>query len=131
MSESVQGSIVTDTDRVALHAALDEAFGYRGDVTVVTNDGRRIVGYIFDIRSGKALAESFVRVLTASSDERVVVRYDEIQSLEFTGRDTAAGLLVEILRQERAGRIGSSDMRRRSWPASLLASTPIMVSDGE
>jgi len=91
MSESVQGSIVTDTDRVALHAALDEAFGYRGDVTVVTNDGRRIVGYIFDIRSGKALAESFVRVLTASSDERVVVRYDEIQSLEFTGRDTAAG----------------------------------------
>lgn len=91
MSESVQGSIVTDADRVALHAALDEAFGYRGDVTVVTNDGRRIVGYIFDIRSGKALAESFVRVLTALNDERVVVRYDEIQSLEFTGRDTAAG----------------------------------------
>lgn len=86
-----QGSLINHTDVAALQGALDEAFGYRGDVTIITKDARRIEGYIFDLRSGKSFEESCVRILTGTSDERVVVRYNEIQSLEFSGRDTAAG----------------------------------------
>ena len=91
MSNFSQGSIFTGADIASLQAALDEAFGYRGDVTIHTKDGRRIEDYIFDIRSGKSLDDSFVRILTGTSDERVVIRYGEIESLEFSGRDTAAG----------------------------------------
>lgn len=91
MSGFAQGSFVTDADLAALQAALDEAFGYRGDITIVTKSGRRIEGYIFDIRSGKTLDESCVRILTGSNDDRIVVQYSEIESLEFSGRDTAAG----------------------------------------
>ena len=91
VSNLSQGSLVTHADVLALQAGLDEAFGYRGDVTIITKDARRIEGYIFDLRSGKTLEDSFVRVLTGTSDERIVVRYNEIESLEFSGRDTAAG----------------------------------------
>ena len=91
VSNLTQGSLVTHADVAALQAALDEAFGYRGDVTIITKDARRIEGYIFDLRSGKTLEDSFVRILTGTSDDRIVVRYNEIQSLEFSGRDTAAG----------------------------------------
>ena len=91
VSNLTQGSLVTHADVAALQAGLDEAFGYRGDVTIITKDARRIEGYIFDLRSGKTLEDSFVRILTGTSDDRIVVRYNEIQSLEFSGRDTAAG----------------------------------------
>ena len=91
VSNLTQGSLVTHADVAALQAGLDEAFGYRGDVTIITKDARRIEGYIFDLRSGKTLEDSFVRILTGTSDDRIVVRYNEIESLEFSGRDTAAG----------------------------------------
>ena len=70
-------------------AALDQAFDYRGDVTITTTDGRVIEGYIFDRRND--VPEPFVRVLPKDSNDRVKVKYHEIARLEFTGRDTAAG----------------------------------------
>ena len=91
VSNLTQGSLVTHADVAALQTGLDEAFGYRGDVTIITKDARRIEGYIFDLRSGKTFEDSFVRLLTGTSDDRIVVRYNEIESLEFSGRDTAAG----------------------------------------
>ena len=91
VSNLTQGSLVTHADVAALQAGLDEAFGYRGDVTIITKDARRIEGYIFDLRSGKTFEDSIVRLLTGTSDDRIVVRYNEIESLEFSGRDTAAG----------------------------------------
>ncbi len=91
MTDLAQGSKVTAEDADALRAALTEAFGYRGDVTISTIDGRRVEGYIFDQRDAESLESSFVRILTATSDERLVVKYSEIASLEFSGRNTAAG----------------------------------------
>ncbi len=87
----VQGATVNSQDGAALKAALTEAFGYRGDVTICTKDGRRIEGYIFDIREGESLESSCVRILTAANDDRHVITYSEIDSLDFSGRDTAAG----------------------------------------
>ncbi|MSR69833.1 MAG: hypothetical protein EXS17_05755 [Phycisphaerales bacterium] len=87
----LQGHSVTADDAQALKSALNEAFGYRGDVTISTKDGRRIDGYVFDIREGESLESSWVRVLTATSEDRLVVKYSDIESLAFSGRDTAAG----------------------------------------
>jgi len=74
-----------------LFHALEEAFDYRGDVSITRKDGSRIEGYIFDRRKGATLASSVVRMIPQNSLEKISVRYSEIAALAFTGRDTAAG----------------------------------------
>src|SRR6516162_3705488 len=74
-----------------LRAALEEAFDYRGDVTITRKDGSRVEGYVFDRRSGPTLAESLVRLIPQNSTEKISIAYSDIAALAFTGRDTAAG----------------------------------------
>ena len=74
-----------------LRAALEEAFDYRGDVTITRKDGSRVEGYVFDRRSGATLAESVVRVIPQDCSGKVAIPYSDIAGLAFTGRDTAAG----------------------------------------
>ena len=74
-----------------LRAALEEAFDYRGDVTITRKDGSRVEGYVFDRRSGATLAESVVRVIPQDGSGKVAIPYSNIAGLAFTGRDTAAG----------------------------------------
>ena len=71
--------------------AFDEAFDYRGDVTLTLVDGSRVECFVFDRRPGPSLAESFVRVMVAADGARRSIPYDRIVRLEFTGKDTAAG----------------------------------------
>src|SRR5215471_12984784 len=80
--------IASETD---LRTALEEAFDYRGDVTITRRDGTRVEGYVFDRRSGATLAESVVRVIPQNGSGKVSISYSEIAGLAFTGRDTAAG----------------------------------------
>lgn len=70
-------------------AFLEQAFDYRGDVTLGLTDGRTIEGYLFDRR--KDGADSSIRIWLKDSDDKATVRYDEIARLSFTGRDTAEG----------------------------------------
>lgn len=90
-SGSLQGLVATRDDERALLAALEQAFDYRGDVTLTLTDGTSVFGYVFDRRRGVGLSASSVRLLTPESNERVVVPFDRIARVEFTGRDTAAG----------------------------------------
>ena len=80
--------LATDDD---VRNALEEAFDYRGDVTITLRDGTRVEGYIFDRRKGSTLASSVVRMIPQNSAKKVSVPYSEIAALAFTGRDTAAG----------------------------------------
>lgn len=88
---TLQGLVVTREDEQSLLAALENAFDYRGDVALVLTDGDRIEGYIFDRVTGATLGESYVRLLAANSDEKVLVAYSNIDQVDFCGRDTAAG----------------------------------------
>lgn len=74
-----------------LRAALEQAFDYRGDVTLTLKSGERIEAYIFNRESGATLAESRVHYFTAKDPERHQVSYADIARLEFTGKDRAAG----------------------------------------
>ena len=74
-----------------LRAALDEAFDYRGDITLTLKDGRKIEGYVFDRRAGADLGSSRIRILPAGSKEKLSIAYSEIAALAFSGRDPAAG----------------------------------------
>ena len=88
---SLQGLVASREDEKALLGALEEAFDYRGDITLTLTDGAVVKGYIFDRRTGDSLHDSQLRLLPEASDEKVTVRYDMIDRIEFTGRDTAAG----------------------------------------
>ena len=74
-----------------LRTALEEAFDYRGDVTITRKDGSSVEGYVFDRRSGATLAESVVRVIPQNTREKIAIPYSDIAALAFSGRDTAAG----------------------------------------
>ena len=74
-----------------LRSALEEAFDYRGDVTITRKDGTVVAGYVFDRRRGATLAESVVRLIPQNSSQKIAISYSEIAALAFTGRDTAAG----------------------------------------
>ena len=87
--ETLEGAIPHLATLEERCAAMDQAFDYRGDVTIHTTDGRVIEGFIFDRRGN--IPEPYVRVMPKESDQRVNVLYKDIARLVFSGRDTAAG----------------------------------------
>jgi hypothetical protein len=74
-----------------LRQALEQAFGYRGDVLITRKDGSKVEGYVFDRRTGRTLADSAVRVLPKDGGAKLSISYADIGGLAFTGRDMAAG----------------------------------------
>jgi len=93
--EQLEGWIPSLATDAEIHAALEKAFDYRGDVTITLKDGRTVSGYIFDRRSGSTLASSTVRIIPATERTRLSISYSDIAALAFTGRDTAAGKSFE------------------------------------
>src|SRR5215468_11253047 len=89
--EKLEGWIPELASDEEIRAALEKAFDYRGDVTIIRKDGSKVEGYIFDRRTGKSLADSSVRLFPKDSNQKVSVQYSEIAALAFSGRDTAAG----------------------------------------
>lgn len=95
---SLEGLAVTSDDRAALLRALEQAFDYRGDVTITRTTaagGGSFTGYIFDRRSADTLEASRVRLLPPDSDHPVTIAYSDIAKVAFTGKDTAHGRTFE------------------------------------
>ncbi len=89
---SVTGVVVDDSDPVLLSEAIEQAFGYRGDVTVVCRSGTEpIVGYLYDRVVRPTLAESKLRIMPADGSPRLTIAYDDVAEVRFSGRYTAAG----------------------------------------
>jgi hypothetical protein len=95
--ENLQGRIPQLATEADVRAVIEKAFDYRGDVTITRKDkdGSQITGYLFDRRIGPTLANSVVRLMLATSNERPAIPYSEIAAIAFTGRDTAAGKSYE------------------------------------
>ena len=93
--EKLEGWIPELATEEEIRGALEKAFDYRGDVTLTKKDGTKIEGYLFDRRSGKTLADSYVRVLPKTENRRLSISFADIAALAFTGRDTAAGISFE------------------------------------
>jgi hypothetical protein len=89
--EILEGWIPALATEEETREALEQAFDYRGDVTITLKTGVRIEGYIFDRRPAPALHRAVVRIMPKDTSERVSIPYSEIAGLAFTGRDTAAG----------------------------------------
>jgi hypothetical protein len=89
--EKLEGWVPALASEEETRKALEKAFDYRGDVTITGKDGTTVEGYLFDRKTGPTLADSLVRVLPKTSNQRVMIPYSDIAALAFTGRDTAAG----------------------------------------
>lgn len=89
--DTMQGWVPTLAAENDLRAALEQAFDYRGDITITLKSGETVVGYVFDRRPGKSLTESYVRVLLQENQQKRDIAYSDIAALAFTGRDPAAG----------------------------------------
>jgi len=72
---------------------IEKAFDYRGDITLQLKNKTSVVGYVFnrEHKGSKRCAEPFLEIMPGTTTEKVLVKYSEISSIEFTGEDTAAG----------------------------------------
>ncbi len=93
--EQLEGWIPALATESEVREALEKAFDYRGDITVTLKDGREVVGYLFDRRTGPTLETSSIRIVPANAKTRITVSYADVAALAFTGRDTAAGKTFE------------------------------------
>jgi hypothetical protein len=89
--QAVEGWVPELATEDEIRSALEQAFDYRGDVTITRKDGTQIEGYIFDRIAGATLDASFVRLLPNDSNQRTKIAYADIAALAFSGRDPAAG----------------------------------------
>jgi hypothetical protein len=73
----------------SLAEVVERAFDYRGDVTIVRTDGSELVGYLFN--RDRDVPEPFVQIFDHAGGGPHRIRYADIRTIRFTGKDTAAG----------------------------------------
>ena len=97
--ENLEGWVPTLGSDAEVLAALEKAFDYRGDVTITRKDGSVVEGYLYDRFSGPTLEVSKVRLIPTpkpgAPTVRMSISYSDVATLQFTGRDTAAGKRFE------------------------------------
>jgi hypothetical protein len=89
--EKLEGSVPSLANEEEVRNALEQAFDYRGDVSITRKDGATVEGYVFDRSSGSGLSDSFVRLLPKDGSPKIKISYSAIAALAFSGRDMAAG----------------------------------------
>jgi hypothetical protein len=86
---SLEGWDPGPLDAATLAEVIEQAFDYRGDVTVALDDGRQLEGYLFN--RNRDAAEPFVQMFERGQSDVSTIPYARIRALRFTGKDTAAG----------------------------------------
>src|ERR1039457_7153161 len=69
-----------------LAGGIEQAFDYRGDVTITLRSGESIEGYIFD----RDVAAASMRIMTKAG-KKIAIGSADVARLSFTGRDMADG----------------------------------------
>ncbi len=86
---SLEGWVPVFSEALTLAEVIDLAFDYRGNTTVVKLDGTQVEGYIFN--RDRAAPEPFLQMFDLAGNGPLTIRYTEIQTIRFTGKDMAAG----------------------------------------
>ena len=76
-------------EEMTLERVIDLAFDYRGNTTIIKKDGSEIVGYICN--RDRSAPEPFIQLIDEAGNGPHTLAYAEIATINFTGRDTAAG----------------------------------------
>jgi hypothetical protein len=110
--DSLEGWTPEVGGELSLAQIVDLAFDYRGNVTVVLQDGAERRGFVCN-RDGLA-AQPFLQMFDEEGNGPLTIHYTEIRTIRFSGRDTAAGTSWKawVERREaakRAGAVSASD----------------------
>ncbi len=98
--KSLEGWAPTLDDRMTIEQVIELAFDYRGNTTIVKTDGSSVEGYIFN-RSAEG-RDPFLEYFDTSGGGPFTLPYSQIASVEFTGKDTAAGKSWEAWQRRKA-----------------------------
>jgi len=88
-SNSLEGRIFTPASHAELVEAVEQAFDYRGDVALELRSGESVEGYVSN-RDVMA-AEPFLTIFPPNESSARAIRYVDIRTISFTGKDTASG----------------------------------------
>ena len=94
-NEDLAQTCVTHENPAMLREAVRRAVDFRGDVTLILDDGSHVCGYLFDARlkesTSAAEPSEELRILQVDANTRERVPLARIRSLAFTGKDAASG----------------------------------------
>lgn len=80
---------MTQSKEVA--AQIDEAFDYRGHVTVTFTDGKTLEGYLFNREHAPfPNGEAYIEMIPKDTDQRLRFPADSVKSVAITGKDFAS-----------------------------------------
>lgn len=96
--------------------AVDQAFDYRGDVTLYLANGEQIEGYVYN-RDAKA-SVPFLEIFPKGNGTSRRLTYGEVERIELTGTDTAAGRSWEAW-QEKVAEAERNGTFAELYPESL------------
>ena len=84
---SLEGRVFRPTNEAERDEAIEQAYDFRGDVTIELTSGRQMTGYVFNRSAGPP---PFLEMYPAEGGT-VRVPYADLASIAFTGKDTASG----------------------------------------
>jgi hypothetical protein len=96
--KSLQGWVPDLGNGVTLAEVVEYAFDYRGNVTLIRRDGGELVGYLFNRNAD--VTEPFVQLFDQEGEAHKIA-IEEIENIQFTGRDTAAGQSYEAWKRRK------------------------------
>ena len=95
---------------------VERAFHFRGDVTIRTDDGGSLTGYLFNRNARES--DPIAQMFETGTGREVSIRYRNITHVLFTGRDAAAASVKHFEafqdRQERPAQAGKRAPRAQA-----------------
>ena len=101
------GVSITRDDADAFLAGVREVVAYRGDVTLVLRDNSTVMGYVYDSASLDSTDRARLRVMPDDGAPRVTIALADVDRIDVTGRDTAAGKSFETYIRRYAERLAA------------------------
>lgn len=98
---------------------LEQAFDYRGDVTIKLKTGAQLEGYVFDRQGSPSSGQAKLRIMLRNEGRKVVVEQSEIEDLTFSGRDMADGKSFEAWVKKYAAGKAAGEKNIELVPESL------------
>ena len=87
--ETPEGLAFRPTTKEELVMAVEQAFDYRGDVTIELKSGEHLIGYVFS-RMNKD-PNAHIEIFPTDETGQVKIFLDDIAAIIFSGKDTAFG----------------------------------------
>jgi len=87
--QSLEGAVLQCNNERKRSDAIDKAFDYRGDITLELGSGETVIGYMSN-RDASAKPPR-IEIFIKGEDTPRVIPYADINSIAFSGEDTANG----------------------------------------